>query len=60
MDKTKVNSALNSLFEYMTISEIAFNVMAGNSLDDKNISIVYDFYKKDHDELLRVLVNNFG
>lgn len=44
----------------MTISEIAFNVMVGNALDDKNMSIVYDFYKTNHDELLRVLVNNFG
>ncbi len=60
MDKTKVDSALSSLFEYMTISEIAFNVMVGNALDDKNMSIVYDFYKTNHDELLRVLVNNFG
>lgn len=55
-----MHCALNNLIEYMTISEIAFNVMVGNSLDDEYMRIVYSEYKEDNDELLRVLVNNFG
>jgi hypothetical protein len=60
MEVNKADSSLNSLIEYMTISEIAFNVMTGSALGDNDMKIVYDTYMENHDELLRVLVNNFG
>lgn len=63
MDGTKlvVIEALNKLIEYMTISEIAFNVMTGgNLLDNQDMRTVYYYYRADHDRLLKILVNKFG
>lgn len=60
MSKSEIHDAIKGLMEYMTISEIAFHAMAGTWIDDKNLELISKEYKENHDELLKVLVNNFG